>query len=189
MAGLAGKEGVQVSVRTSLWVRMGVGVGALVAVGLGGYPPVDRVASAQTDTVAAGGRLYRGKGDCQACHGWAGDGRKMNLQMPDGANLRESTLTREQLVFVIKCGLPGRQMPAYDRRAYVDDRCLGRTRRDLDRMGLQLFDPPATLQNREVERLADFLMARVIGQGPMDRQKCIDFWGEEAAVCRTEFPD
>lgn len=177
-------------VQASRWVRVSVGAALLVGVGLAGYLPTDPAASAQTNTVAAGGRLYRGKGDCQACHGWAGDGRKMNLQMPDGANLRESTLTREQLVFVIKCGLPGRQMPAYDRRAYVDDRCLGRTRRDLDRMGLQLFDPPATLQNREVERLADFLMAKVIGQGPMDdRQQCIDFWGEEVAVCRNEFPD
>lgn len=175
--------------RVPTWVRFGVGVGLLAGVGWAGLPPAGAAAGAQTDTVAAGGRLYRGKGDCQACHGWSGDGRKMNLQMPDGANLRESALTREQLVFVIKCGLPGRSMPAYDRRAYVDDRCLGRTRADLDRMGLQLFDPPATLQNREVERLADFLLAKVVGQGPMDRAKCIDFWGEEVAVCRTEFPD
>lgn len=175
--------------RTMRWARMMAGAGVVAGVGLAMPPASDPVVSAQTDTVAAGGRLYRGKGDCQACHGWSGDGRKMNLQMPDGANLRESTLTREQLVFVIKCGLPGRDMPAYDRRAYVDDRCLGRTRADLDRMGLRLFDPPATLQNREVERLADFLMAKVVGQGPMDREKCIDFWGEEARVCRTEFPD
>ena len=58
---------------------------------------------AQTDTVAAGSRIFRQKGDCQACHGWAGDGRKMDSQMPDGANLRESLLDREQLIFVIKC--------------------------------------------------------------------------------------
>lgn len=142
------------------------------------------VVDAQTNTVAAGGRIYRQKGDCQACHGWSGDGRKMNNQMPDGANLRESTLEREQLIFVIKCGLPGRGMPAFDRRAYSDDRCLGRTHADLERMGLSLFDPAATLQNREVERLADFLYEKVIGQGPMDRQKCIDYWGEEVDACR-----
>lgn len=142
------------------------------------------VGRAQTDTVAAGGRLYRQKADCQACHGWAGDGRKLDSQMPDGANLRESILEREQLVFVIKCGLPGRGMPAFDRRAYADDRCLGRTHDDLERMGLELFDPAATLQNREVERLADFLYAKVIGQGPMDNQKCIEFWGEEVDACR-----
>lgn len=142
---------------------------------------------AQTDTVAAGGRIYRQKGDCQACHGWAGDGRKMNNQMPDGANLRETTLTREQLMFVIKCGLPGRGMPAFDRRSYTDDRCLGRTRDDLERMGLQLFDPAATLQNREVDRLVDFLLEKVVGQGPMDRQNCIEYWGDEVDVC-SEFP-
>ena len=152
-------------VRAARWMRSCWGPAVLA--GLVGVlcASAVQVAFAQTDTVAAGGRIYRGKGDCQACHGWAGDGRKMNLQMPDGANLRESALTREQLVFVIKCGLPGRQMPAYDRRAYVDDRCLGRTRADLRRMGLQLFDPPATLQNREVERLVDFLEAKVVGQG------------------------
>lgn len=144
---------------------------------------------AQTDTVAAGSRIFRQKGDCQACHGWAGDGRKMDSQMPDGANLRESLLDREQLIFVIKCGLPGRGMPAFDRRAYVDDRCLGRTRSDLERMGLELFDAAATLQNREIERLTDFLEAKIVGQGPMNREKCIDFWGEETSVCFTEFPE
>ena len=145
---------------------------------------------AQTPTdanIASGMRIYRQKADCQACHGWAGDGRKMDSQMPDGANLRMSQLDRDQLVLVVKCGLPGREMPAFDRLAYTDDRCLGRTRADLDRMGLELPDPAATLQQREVERLADFLFAKVIGQGPMDRAACIDYWGSDVEVCR-EFP-
>ena len=133
--------------------------------------------------IASGRRLYHQKADCQACHGWSGDGVKMDNQAPDGANLRESALDREQLVFVIKCGLPGREMPAFDRLAYTDDRCLGRTRRDLQRMGLRLPEPGATLQNREVERLVDFLLAKVVGQGEMNRERCIDFWGEEVDVC------
>ena len=137
--------------------------------------------------IASGMRIYRQKADCQACHGWAGDGRKMDNQMPDGANLRTSRLDRDQLIFVIKCGLPGRSMPAFDRLAYTDDRCLGRTRADLDRLGLQLPDPAATLQQREIERLVDFLSAKVIGQGPMDRAACIDYWGSEVEVC-NEFP-
>ena len=137
--------------------------------------------------IAAGMRIYRQKADCQACHGWAGDGRKMDNQMPDGANLRTSALDREQLVFVIKCGLPGRDMPAFDRLAYSDERCLGRTRADLRRLGLTLPDPAATLQPREIERLADFLFAKVIGQGPMDRAACIDYWGSDVDVC-ADFP-
>ena len=138
-----------------------------------------------TDTqIASGMRIYRQKADCQACHGWAGDGRKMDNQMPDGANLRISQLDREQLVFVIKCGLPGRSMPAFDRFAYTDDRCLGRTEADLKRLGLELPDPAATLQQREIDRLVDFLLAKVVGQGPMNRAACIDYWGSEVDVCR-----
>ena len=144
-------------------------------------------ASAQPSerNIASGRRLYHQKADCQSCHGWSGDGMKMDNQAPDGANLRESALDRDQLVFVIKCGLPGREMPAFDRLAYTDDRCLGRTRRDLRRMGLRLPEPGATLQNREVERLVDFLLAKVVGQGEMNRERCIDFWGEEVDVCNT----
>ena len=136
--------------------------------------------------ISAGMRIYHQKADCQACHGWAGDGRRMNSQMPDGANLRISELDRDQVIFVIKCGLPGRNMPAFDRLAYEDDRCLGRTRADLRRMDLELFDPAATLQQREIERLTDFLFAKVIGQGPMDRATCIEFWGSEVDPC-SEF--
>ena len=139
-------------------------------------------------TIASGMKIYRQKADCQACHGWAGDGRKMDSQMPDGANLRTSQLDRDQLVFVINCGLPGRGMPAFDRLAYTDERCLGRTHRDLRELGLELHDPAATLQAREVQRLTDFLFAKIIGQGPMDRALCIDYWGSEVEVC-LEFPD
>ena len=51
--------------------------------------------------VTDGMRLFQQKGNCQACHGWAGDGRKMDSQMPDGANLRETKLDRETLVMII----------------------------------------------------------------------------------------
>src|SRR5882672_1432516 len=73
-----------------------------------------------TSDVGAGGQLYRQKGNCQACHGWAGDGRKMDNQMPDGANLRETKLERKDLIMVIKCGRPGTDMPAFDKLAYSD---------------------------------------------------------------------
>ena len=44
-------------------------------------------------------------------------------------------------------------------------------------------DPPATLQVREVEAIADFLAAKVVNQGSMDHAKCIEFWGSEVEVC------
>src|SRR5689334_12700743 len=75
------------------------------------------------EDVAAGLRIYRQKADCQSCHGWAADGRKMDSQMPDGANLRTTKLDRAKLIVAIKCGVPGKQMPAFDKFAYTDGRC------------------------------------------------------------------
>src|ERR1043166_80041 len=127
-------------------------------------------ASAQDAADLADGlRLFRQKGNCQACHGWAGDGRKMDSQMPDGSNLRESAMNRELLIITIKCGRPGTGMPAFDKFAYSDGRCFGLKQADLKSRGLSLADPAATLQNREVELLADFMLARIVGKGAMDR--------------------
>jgi hypothetical protein len=143
--------------------------------------------AADPSDIAEGGRLFRQKANCQACHGWAGDGRKMDTQMPDGANLRETKLDRQDLVMVIKCGRPGTGMPAFDRFAYSDGRCYGLKQADLRASGQQMPDPPSTLQVPEVEAIADFLVAKVVKQVPMDRDKCIEFWGSEVEVC-GEFP-
>ena len=137
--------------------------------------------------IAAGGRLFRQKGNCQSCHGWAGDGRKMDSQMPDGANLRESVLDRATLVMIIKCGRPGTGMPPFDKFAYSDGRCYGLKQADLASPKYQMPDPPATLQAREIEAIADFMLAKIVGKGPMDRAKCIDYWGSDVEAC-SEFP-
>jgi hypothetical protein len=139
------------------------------------------------EDLAAGMRIYRQKGDCQACHGWAADGRKMDSQMPDGANLRTTLLDRPKLISAIKCGRPGRNMPAFDRLAYSDGRCFGMTDADLKKRQLTLPDPAATLQQREIELVVDFLLAKVVGKGPMDRAKCIEYWGSDVEACK-EFP-
>jgi hypothetical protein len=143
--------------------------------------------AADAEDIAEGMRLYRTKGDCQACHGWAADGRKMDTQMPDGANLRTTRLNRGALVLAIKCGRPGKGMPAFDRLAYSDGRCYEMKEADLKRKGLDLPDPPATLQPREVDMIVDFLLAKAVGKGPMDRVTCIEYWGSDVEVCR-EFP-
>ena len=146
--------------------------------------PVARGQEPSADNVAEGMRLYRTKADCQACHGWAGDGRKMDTQMPDGANLRAMRLPRAALIAAIKCGRPGRGMPAFDRLAYSDGRCNDLKLADLKRQGLDLHDPASTLQAREIEAIADFLMVKVVNKGPMDRAKCVEFWGSEVDACR-----
>ncbi len=50
-----------------------------------------------------------------------------------------------------------------------------------------MSDPPATLQNREIEYIADFMFAKIIGKGPMNHVKCVEYWGQETEAC-GEFP-
>ena len=68
-------------------------------------------------------------------------------------------------------------MPAYDRLAYSDGRCYGMDQAALRKSGQQLPDPPATLQPREIDLLVDFLFAKVIGKGAMDRARCVEDLG------------
>jgi len=137
--------------------------------------------------VEAGASLFRKKANCQICHGWAGDGRKMDSQVADGANLRETKLDRANVIMTIKCGRPPTGMPAFDKFAYSDGRCYGLKKSDLDKSGVRMPDPPATLTAREIENLADFLFAKVIGRGPMDHAQCVAYWGEDVELC-SEFP-
>jgi mono/diheme cytochrome c family protein len=162
--------------RVSAWV-VAIAAAAVLA------PPVNAQTAAAPEDIAAGMRIYRTKADCQACHGWAGDGKKMDSQMPDGANLRATKLDRDKVIMAIKCGIPGgKGMPAFDRLAYSDGRCYNLTQAAVKKMGAPP-DPAATLQAREIELVADFLFAKVVGKGEMDRAKCIEYWGSDVSAC------
>jgi hypothetical protein len=144
---------------------------------------VARAQSVDPADLAAGMRIFHQQAHCQACHGWSGDGHKMDSQMPDGADLRASTLDRDALILTIKCGRPGTNMPAFDKFAYTDGRCYGLKQSDLKARQLDMFDPPATLAPNEIGYLADFLMTKVIGKGPLDHAKCVEFWGSDVEAC------
>jgi cytochrome c553 len=149
--------------------------------------PAQQQQEPDASDIADGMRLFEQKGNCQACHGWAGDGHKTDSQMPDGANLRETKLNRAGLVTAIKCGRLNSQMPAFDKFAYSDGRCYGKKQADLKAYPVRMPDPPATLQQREIDLVVDFLIAKVVGKGPMDHAKCVEFWGSETDACK-EFP-
>jgi len=85
----------------------------------------------------------------------------------------------------VKGGPANMQMPTWDKFADSDGRCFMMTAADLAKNPTRMPDPPATLQPREIELLADFLMTKVVGQGPMDYAKCVEFWGSEVEVCKA----
>jgi hypothetical protein len=171
----------------TMWPQLVAIVGAAAIVAVLPFTSTAATQAPDPTDIAEGMRLYQQKGNCQACHGWAGDGRKTDNQMPDGANLRETKLGRSGLVMTIKCGRLNSQMPAFDKFAYSDGRCYGKTQADLKSYPTRMPDPPSTLQAREIDLIADFMMAKMVGKGPMDHARCVEFWGSEVEACR-EFP-
>jgi hypothetical protein len=96
--------------------------------------------------------------------------------------LRKSGLARDQLIEVIMCGVPGTPMPHFDELAYTDKRCYGMDEGELGSRTPTL-PPGSTLQRREVEALADYILAKVIGRGPVTREECEEMFGAGARSC------
>ena len=44
-----------------------------------------------------------------------------------------------------------------------------------------------TITRYSIENV-DFLLARVVGKGPMDRARCVEYWGAEVETC-TQFSE
>mgnify|MGYP003333683814 CR=1 FL=1 len=115
------------------------------------------------DDFAYGRRLFLDKAQCSYCHGWAGDGAGEPQSNGGAANLRNSSLARDNLIEVISCGVPGTPMPHFDEGAYSDNRCYGMTESELGPRTPSL-PHSTTLQKREIETLADYLLAKIIRQ-------------------------
>jgi len=140
--------------------------------------------AAQADDFAFARRLYLDKAQCSYCHGWAADGAGEPQSNGGAASLRQSHLNRDQLIEVIMCGRPATPMPHFDEQAYTDKRCYGMSEADLGGQTPAL-PPGATLQRREVEAIADYLLAKVIGRGPISREECEEMFGAGARSCAT----
>jgi mono/diheme cytochrome c family protein len=142
--------------------------------------------AAADDDFAYGRRLFLDKAECAFCHGWAGDGAGHPQSPGRAANLRQSQLGRDALVTVILCGIPGTAMPHFDELAYTDKRCYGMTEAELGARTPTL-PPSTTLQRREVEVIADYLLARIIGRGAVSPAECLENFGADTGSC-NDYP-
>jgi Cytochrome C oxidase, cbb3-type, subunit III len=145
--------------------------------------PAATVAPVRADDFAFGRRVFLDKAQCSYCHGWAGDGAGEPQSNGAAANLRVTPLKREQLIEVITRGVPGKAMPHFDEEAYTDKRCYGVTATELGR-DTPALPPGSTLNKREIEAVADYLLAKVIGRGvEITRGECEEAYGEGARMC------
>jgi hypothetical protein len=138
------------------------------------------------DDFSVGRRIFLEKADCQYCHGWAGDGAGQGQSPGGAANLRQSRLDRDSLIMVISCGVPGRAMPHFDDQAYTDKRCYGMTEAEIGEK-MPPLPPSTSLPRREIEAVADYLLAKVIGRGEITREECAETLGPRVRSC-ADYP-
>jgi len=152
-----------------------LGLTALLLFGASG------LASADEASIERGRAIFDGKGGCSFCHGWAADGQGDPRSEGGAPSLRTSSLNRDQVREVVQCGRLGTAMPHFDRFAYTDDRCYGMTEADAG------AEKPSraftTLQPHEIDAVADYVAAKVLGAGPVTFEQCVEFFGKVVQAC------
>ena len=144
-----------------------------------------RASMAQED-VAEGKQIWTEKAGCPQCHGWAGDGLASGFHSPGGLPLRKTKLTRDQIRMTIQCGRPGTPMPHFDGFAYTDKRCYGVTAKDL---GDKVPDSAEhSLQPYQIDAVADYVATKLKGAGPVTREECLAFFGQDAQIECAKYP-
>ena len=147
-------------------------------IGAGALSVMAMTASAEPD-FDAGKAVYR-DANCIGCHKWHGGGG--GGYGGAALSLRETALDRELLIEVIACGRPATRMPYHARGAFKTVDCYGgSTLADFGRGA-----PPKAaklLRNRQIEAVADYLIAKLQGQGEATFAQCVEFWGEGARQC------
>ena len=131
---------------------------------------------ASAQNVELGLRVFKRKAECFLCHGWAGDG-DYAMDNP-GPALRPAGLDRDAVVETIRCGRPESRMPFHLRTAYTDDpatSCYGITEAEI---GDQKPNRTrAFLSDREIEAVADYVMAWIMGRGDPTLEECELYFG------------
>jgi mono/diheme cytochrome c family protein len=143
-------------------------------------------ASVAQEDVAEGKQISTDRAGCQQCHGWAGDGLASGFHSPGGLPLRKTQLTRDQIRMTIQCGRPGTEMPHFDAFAYTDKRCYGTTAKDLGDKVPERAEHP--LQPYQIDAVADYVAIKLKGAGPVTREECLAFFGQDAQIECANYP-
>src|SRR5262245_41339877 len=125
--------------------------------------------------IKLGMETWRAAG-CPDCHGSFADGDKQRDESPSGPSLRERThLTAETIKTIVGCGRPGSEMPSFEDGAYTKRQCYGR---DLGDAPGNMYPAPAKLTADQIDAIATYLLARVIGRGPITKAECLAYYDE-----------
>ncbi|CCE00705.1 c-type cytochrome [Bradyrhizobium sp. STM 3809] len=134
--------------------------------------------AAPADPTDAGKAVFK-RANCVGCHKWHGNGG--GGYGGDALSLRQTHLTRDQIVETVTCGRPGTGMPYFARGSYDTAKCYDMTRQDV---GERIPPEGGTfLRPNDIEAVADYVLAHIKGKGEPNYDECTTFFGNTSRVC------
>ena len=139
---------------------------------------------AADDLFIMGERAFESKANCAWCHGVFGDGKGHPRSPGIAANLRETVLDEELLTEVLNCGIPGKAMPFFNRKAYKDPAiCWDTVLEDYERE-----DRPKkgdkTLSDQKIQAVVHYILANFKDRGKVTKAECEEKFGVETKLCK-----
>jgi len=126
-----------------------------------------------------GFRVFK-SANCMGCHKWSGVGG--GGYGGAAANLRETTLTIEQIQETVRCGRPATGMPHFAADAYADGQCYGLKAADLG-PGQMPPEPGHPLRPADIQAVATYVVTHIKGQGEPNFAQCQAFFGTASRAC------
>ncbi len=138
---------------------------------------------AQDADPVAGATVWKTVANCRECHGWAANGQQELPQQPQGANLRETTLDKDAMAEIIRCGKPASEMPYFGGNSTwtATGKCFGMTRAEVGAM--MPIKADTTLSDRQVVNVVAYIFANLAGKGPVTAAECDAFFGAGNPKC------
>jgi mono/diheme cytochrome c family protein len=130
------------------------------------------------DPTEAGKAVFK-RANCMGCHKWHGNGG--GGYGGDALSLRKTELTREQIIETVSCGRPGTGMPFFVRGAYDEVKCHDMTRQEAG--ALMPPEGGTFLRPKDIEAVADYVLAHIKGAGDPTYAECIAFFSNSSRVC------
>ena len=111
------------------------------------------------------------------CHSWDGKGGGHGAAV----SLRNTELTINEIINVIKCGRPGTGMPYFLKKAYKEEKCYDTTFEDYDESNRPV-NSQKFLSSKQIEAVSIFVR-EVLQNKKLDKNYCEFFYEKGSKVC------
>jgi hypothetical protein len=118
--------------------------------------------------------------NCMGCHKWSGTGG--GGYGGAAANLRNTTLSLDQIEQTIRCGRLAKGMPHFEEDAYSDGHCYGLTKSQLTATQMPP-EPDHPLRPADIKAVARYVFYTLKGSGEPTFAQCQAFFGNTTRAC------